>query len=274
MRITAPILLAFAGLLTGCSLIPSGWRIGGSPLDKREKAEKKAVQAADDALGAAQAAIHKAGIALESAPTNDRPVAVAKDFVAEAQAIIDQVKGGSPAAEVAQWRSLVAGLLSENAAIRSAAEKQRIADAHKTADLSDRLAAATAAAARANSRALEYAKQSEELADFARKLKLGFFALIGLLGLGSILSIAARFVPQLGLAAKIVNGVVAPGVTYVASRAEDGLKRIGKGMASLRASSADAEAIIEKHFDGVTDADHQAIIASAASAAASTQPSA
>lgn len=254
-------------LLAACSLIPSGWRLGGSPLDKNERAQAKLDVAKDNAVMGAQAAVHKAGLALQQAPADNRPVAVARDFVAEAQALLDQAKGVPTFADESTWRELVAGLVSENAAVRSAAERQRAADVASNAELSHRLAAATANSERANQRALSYARESEDLADFARKLKLGFFAIVGLLVLGTVLSFAARFVPALGLAAKLVNGVVAPGITFAAHRAQAGLARVGQGMARLRGMADNAEDLIERAFDGVTDADHQQLIA-----AGSAQP--
>lgn len=259
-------LVAVLGL-AACSLIPSGWRIGGSPLDKNDRAQAKLEVAKENAVIGAQAAVHKAGLALQQAPADNRPVAVARDFVAEAQALLDQSQGAPTVVEEAAWRSLVAGLLSENSAVRAEAEKQRAADAVATGDLARRLASATAAAERANSRALVYAHDREELADFAAKLKLGFYALIGVLVLGSVLSFVARSYPAFGLASKVVNGVVTPGITFAAHRAEEGLVRVGQGMARLRSLTANAEQLIERAFDGVTDADHQQMIAAGAAAA-------
>jgi hypothetical protein len=254
-------------LVAGCAIWPSTWRIGGSPLDKHERTEARLDAARADAVGGAQAAVHKAEAALQAAPVDSRPVSVAKDFVAEARALLDQARGAPTASDVTAWRELVAGLLSENAAVRAEAERTRASQAATTADLARRLAAATAKAERSEARALEYARDREALADFAAKLKLGFFALVGMFVLGSVLSIASRFVPALGLASKVVNGVVAPGITFAAHRAELGLQRVGQGMARLRTLTDKAEDYIERAFDGVTDADHQAMIARAAIAA-------
>ena len=264
-------LLAFscavaALLLSGCTLWPSSWRLGGSPLDREKRAVENRTQVAGDALGHAQAAVHKAAVALESAPAS-RPVEVARDFLQEAKGLLDQSHGAPTASAAVEWRALSLNLLSENPAVRAAAEKERAAQADATARLSAQLARATAAAERANTKALAYAAEREELADFAGKLKLGFFALLALVGLGSVLSLAARFFPALGLASKVVNGAIAPGITFVAHRAEDGLRRVGRGMATLRESVTDGEALIARAFDGVTDADHQRLIASGSTAA-------
>lgn len=260
------VLLAL--LAAGCTIWPSTWRVGGSPIDKHEKTEQKLDGARSDAVGGAQQAIHQAEEALNYAPADNRPVIVAKDFVAEARALLDQAHGAPVASDVAAWRELVAGLLSENASVRADAERERASQAATTSDLARRLAAATAKAERSEARALEYARDREALADFAAKLKLGFFALVGLVALGSVLSIAARFVPALGLASKVVNGVVAPGITFAAHRAELGLQRVGQGMARLRTLTDKAEDLIERAFDGPVDADHREIIARAAQAAA------
>jgi hypothetical protein len=253
-------------LLAGCTLWPSTWRLGGSPLDKHERAAQKLAAAQSEAVGAAQAAVHKAEAAIAVAPPS-RPVAVASDFVSQARALLDQAHGAPSAADEAAWRQLVAGLVSENAAIRTAAEKQHAAAIATTADLAHRLAAATATAERANTRALDYARQSEALADFARKLKLGFYALVGLLVLGTVLSLAARFVPALGAAAKVVNAIAAPGITYAATRAEAGLRKVGTALAEMRGSLPAATAAqITDRLDVATDADHQRLIAAGAAA--------
>lgn len=261
----ACIVLATA-LLAGCTIWPSNWRIGGSPLDKNERAQAKLTAAQEKAVLGAQAAVHKAEMSLVAAPVDNRPVNVARDFVAEARLLLDQAKGAPTYAQEMEWRELVAGLLSENSAVRAAAEKQRASDVATTSDLAHRLANATAAAERANTRALDYAHERDGLADFAGKLKLGFFALIGLLILGSVLSLAARFMPALGLASKVVNGIVTPGITFAAHRAQLGLSKVGQGMARLRQLTTSGEDLIERAFDGVTDADHQAVIAAGAKA--------
>ena len=266
------LVLAAGLLLVGCSLIPSTWRIGGSPLDKVKRKEAVQQEAREKLLQGAQEATHKTNLALGEVKSDERAVLVAREYGLQTQDLLDQSLGIPPAADVAAWRSLVGRLISENAAIRKEAESERAADAKTIGSLSERFAQATAAAQRANSRALDYARESEGYADFARKLKLGFFGLIGLIVLGTILSLAARFFPALGLASKVVNAVVAPGITFVAHRAEDGLKRVGQGMASLRAALPNAEALIAQHFNGVTDADQQAIIAAAAKAAGAGPP--
>lgn len=262
------LVLAFAG----CSLIPSGWRIGGSPLDKVEKKEATKTEAREQVLKGAQEAVHKANLAGGEVRSTDRSFLLTQEFLVEGQDLLDQALGAPPAATAEAWRSLVSRLLSENAEIRKQAESERVTDRDENRRLSERLTQATAMAQRANSRALDYARESEGLADIVRKLKLGFFALLGLIALGTVLSLVARFVPSLGMASKVINGLVAPGITFVANRAEEGLKRVGKGIAGMRASGTDVEGLIEKYLNGVTDADHQAIIAAAATAAGNGPP--
>ena len=256
--------LAVAALmLAGCTLWPSSWWPGGSPLDRAKASALQRDQISAATVAHAQAAVHKAATALDAAPAS-RPVAVARDFVTEARALLDQAHGAPSAGDEAEWNRLVHDLLSENAAVRAAAEKERTAQAGATARLADQLARATAAAERANTKALAYAADREELADFAGKLKLGFFAVLALVALGTVLSLVARFVPAVGLASQVVNGVLAPGLTFVAHRAEVGLRRVGQGMTRLRSLVADAEPLIERAFDGLTDADHQRMISAGA----------
>jgi hypothetical protein len=271
-RVLRPGAILLLLLIAGCSLIPSGWWIGGSPLDKVEKKEAVKTAAREQVLQGAQEAVHKTNLALDEITAPNRPAIVAQEYGLQAQDLIDQALGVPPAADGAAWRNLVKQLVSENAQIRGQAEKERAADGREISRIAERFAQAMAAAQRANTRALDYARESEGYADFARKLKLGFFGLIGLIMLGTILSLAARFVPALGLASKVVNGIVAPGITFVAHRAEEGLKRVGQGIASLRAAGDNAEELIAKHFNGVTDADHQAIISAAATAAGAGPP--
>jgi hypothetical protein len=259
---------AAAALLAGCSLIPSTWWIGGSPLAKVEKKEAAKTAARELVLQGAQEAMHKTNLALDEITAPDRPAIVAQEYGLQAQDLVDQALGIPPEANAAAWRNLVKRLISDNAQIRAQAEKERTADTREISRLSDRFAQATAAAQRANTRALDYARESEGYANFARYLKLGFFGLIGLIALGTILSLASRFFPALGLASKIVNGVVAPGITFVAHRAEAGLKAVGQGLAALRKGEPQAEQLIERYLDPVTDQDHQAIIAAASAAAA------
>ena len=259
-------LCLFVAILSGCTLWPSTWRLGGSPLDREKASQAHRQQLSGDAVGHAQSAVHKASTALDAAPAS-RPVAVARDFLNEAKGLLDQAHGAPTAAQAVEWRALSLNLLSDNPAVRAAAEKERSAQADATAQLSEKLARATAAAERANAKALTYASEREDLADFAGKLKLGFFGLIALVVLGTVLSLASRFFPALGLASKVVNAVVAPGITFVAHRAEDGLRKVGQGMAKIRAAVPDAEEFISRNFDGLADADHQRLIAAGSSAA-------
>jgi hypothetical protein len=164
----------------------------------------------------------------------------------------------------------VAGLLSENAAARAAAEQARAAQLTATARLAEKLASATGAAQRANDHALASARDREALADFAGKLQLALLALVGLAALGAALSVAARLFPGvgvLGTASHLLGGVLAPGLAYAAHRASTGLARVGQGLAKVRTLVPDAESLIERAFDPVTDTDHQRAIASGAKTA-------
>ncbi|MEK7766791.1 MAG: hypothetical protein AAB368_11180 [bacterium] len=253
-------------VLGACSIWPSTWRIGGTPLDRVKRSEAERTRFEGEAVAHAQAAVHKAGTALQSAPADNRPVAVARDFLAEAAALLDQARGAPTAADATGWRELVAGLLSDNAQTRAAAERERASQAASTNDLAIKLAAATASAVRERARALDYAREREALADFAGKLKLGFYAIIGLFVLGTVLSLAARFFPALGLASKVINGVVAPGITFAAYRAQAGLHAVGAGLKAIRTSMPQAAKQVTDILDVATDADHQAEIARGANA--------
>jgi ABC-type multidrug transport system fused ATPase/permease subunit len=258
-------------LIAGCSLIPSTWRIGGSPLAKEEKAEAKKAEAREQVLLGAQETAHMTELLLTDSKSDEPAVTEARGYAVQTIDLLDQALGVPSAANAEKWRRLAAGLVTDNATLRAQAKAAQGDRARGVSSVSERFARATAATQRANARALDYARESEGLADFTRKLKLGFYGLIGLIVLGTVLSLAARFFPALGLASKVINGVVAPGITYVAHRAQDGLARVGQGMANLRATATNAEELIERCFDGPVDADQKTIIAAAA-AAASTRP--
>jgi hypothetical protein len=255
------VLLTLALLSGGCSIWPSNWRIGGTPLEREERKEKKETGARSDVLDGAQEAVHKAAMALEEAAPS-RPVVVATDFVAEAQALLDQAQGAPKAGDVARWQSLVNRLLSENASVRQAAEKEREKDREHIADLAEKLADATAEKVKAQQQVKEYARENERLADWVKR---AIWIGIGLavLWVGSqVLSLAARFNPALAPFAALANSVAAPAVQFVANRAQEGLRRVGRGMDAIRATLGDkAEDFIRANFDSNTDDDHQRWIA-------------
>ncbi len=153
--IAALVCLSLSGCATGGSVrlwSPGTW-FSAREAAKVDTAAEKQDKAREAAIKAAQRATHETAEALAAAPES-RPVAVATESNASALGLLDQAAGPMTAAELSAVRKQVAGLLSDNAALRAEAEKARAK--LRTADekLSERLAAADAGltAAQANLR--------------------------------------------------------------------------------------------------------------------------
>ena len=148
---TRPCLIAglilASSLLGGCATgsgarwyAPATW-LSRAPADKADKAAAAVDKAGDAAVKQAQATAHETRIALLSAPPS-RPVEVAVAANDNTVALLDQVAGPMTTADTAKLRAMVAGLLSENAAIRSASEKDRAQLKSSIDAVSGRLSAA------------------------------------------------------------------------------------------------------------------------------------
>lgn len=140
-------------LLTGCASgsgakwwVPASW-FSAAPANAADKAVSRQDAARDAAVKAAQRASHEAGEALASAPPS-RPVDVANEATDQAIALLDQAAGPLTAADIAEIRTQIAGLLSDNAKLRGDAERARTAARKEGAAISDKLAAADAAVAK------------------------------------------------------------------------------------------------------------------------------
>jgi len=267
MRTTS--ILCACLLLTGCALIPSSLRIGGTPLDRVEAKEVKQTAAQTKLLKASQEAAHKADVALAAAPES-RPVDVARDFTAEAVAGLDQALGAPAAGDAAQWKDLVRRLLSENEQIRTKADKERGADREEIAKLGDKYASAVAATERAEAKNREYERKIEGLADIVRKAIFVGGAVVGLWLLSQLLSIAARFNPAFSAAASIVSGIAAPATQFALTRAKAGLAKVGEAIAGAEKHAPEVAAKIREYVDAAADSDHKAEIAAGCIAAGGT----
>lgn len=149
MRLAGCILAALA--VAGCSATGSGvhwWSPGswfsGATAVSADKALAKQDSARDAAVKAAQRASHEAGEALSSAPSS-RPVEVANEATGQAIALLDQAAGPLTSAELAEIRAQITGLLSDNAKLRTEAERTRTEARKEDAAISSKLAAADAA---------------------------------------------------------------------------------------------------------------------------------
>jgi len=151
-RALAPVflLVALAAGAVGALWFSNPPSAGNPPAAvRREDAAADAVAAAQHAENkAAQRAVHQTAAALAAAP--DSPaVAVARDFNGEAKALLDQANGAPSADAVAAWQKVVAGLLSESAAEREQAARDRAAQGAEISALAQKLTQSEAAHARA-----------------------------------------------------------------------------------------------------------------------------
>jgi hypothetical protein len=264
MRPAAPLVALSASLLlSGCIGLPSNWKPWGTPLDRQEDRAAKADTARAAVIGAAQESAHKTAAALSFAPPS-RPVEIARGFAGETRTLLDQAAGAPKAGDAAQWQSLVERLLSENEAIRTQAERERVKDAEQVAKIADRLAAAEARADTATAKALDYARDNERLADMVRKFWWILIGLGALWVLSQMLTLAARFNPVLAPFATAANAIAAPALERARVRAVEGLQSVGRGLAEARKVAGQVTEQVIAHLDSNTDREHQRIIAAAA----------
>ena len=174
--------------LAGCGTTGKHWWSPGTwgssrPAEQAARAETKLDAAQDKAVRVARAEVSKAGIALASAPES-RPVEVSRRTIANAQALLDQVAGPLTAEEAADIRRIVADLLSDHAATRSAAEARQAAAEGRLSELSQKVAAAGAALDAANTKLAAAFARENALADQLRNERA---RRVWILGGGSLL---------------------------------------------------------------------------------------
>jgi regulator of replication initiation timing len=167
--IAALVCLSLSGCATGGNAhwwSPGTW-FSAREADKVDNAAAVQDKAREAAIKAAQRATHETAEALAAAPES-RPVEVATESNASALGLLDQAAGPMTAAELSAVRKQVAGLLSDNAALRADAEKARAK--LRTADekLSERLAAADATLAAAQAKLRDAFDRENALANQLR----------------------------------------------------------------------------------------------------------
>jgi len=163
------VVLCLAGCATDTGTkwyAPATW-FSHAPAATLDKAGAKQDVARDAAVKAAQKATHETAEALAVAPAS-RPVEVATEANAQALALLDQAAGPLTAAELAAIRKQVAGLISENAALRAESEKARAGERANSAALSEQLAAASAAVTKAQAGLREAFDRENTLANELR----------------------------------------------------------------------------------------------------------
>lgn len=213
-----PLVLIFALLLSGCSIVPSSWRFS-TPVSRVEKAETKQEQAEQKVLSAVQEEVHKASQALQKDPANPYTIPVSKQHIQAAQSLVDQALGAPTLKTEQAWRDLIDRQTSLDDEVRKVAEKESLKRLEQIGKLSQDLESKDAALAAAQAKATEYAKELQGFKDTALKIGWvvgGFFVLYFL---GQILQFAANLNPAFGTASNFVNAVVSPALHSAAYKA-------------------------------------------------------
>lgn len=221
------ILVLFLLLFTGCSIFH--WHPFGTPLTREAKAQANQAQARVNVLGKVQELVHETGEVLEVAP--DSPAVLeARDFNADAQALIDQSQGAPSAGDVAKWRDLALGLLSADAGERKAAQLERARQRDQIGQVSSRLVDTSVKLAKSEAKVAAYAADNERLADWIRRALWVGGAIVVFIFLGNILAFAAKFYPPLAVASHVVNGLATPLHTLL----HTSLVRVERGVAAAK----------------------------------------
>lgn len=254
------VMTAFIG--SSCVWVPTGMRIGGTPVEKFEKKGEQREEAKEKLLKEAQRSASQTVSALET-PPSDRRDEVAKSLATETKDALNQALGSPEVGDTAKWQKLVQDLLSDNQAIRASAEAARLKDRAEIARIGQELAQREEALKVAEGKAISYAKEVDRIADMLRKVVWWAAGIGGVWLVGQILALVARFNPAIGGAAALVNSVAAPGVQFVANRAQKGVEATGKFLRMVEDEAPEflnkAEALLRQ----ATDADHQATIIAA-----------
>jgi hypothetical protein len=108
-------------------------------------------------------------------------------------ALLDQAAGALPAGDLAKVRAQVAGLLSDNAKLRAAAEKTRDAERANESKLAEKLATADAAVAKSEGKLREAFDRENALANQLRAQVALAWILGGVALLGCAAYAYARF---------------------------------------------------------------------------------
>jgi len=242
MKTAALILVCLA--LTGCAsrsgarwYNPTTW-LSGSEGRAVVRTEGKVATASAEVLRAAQKTAHETQLALVAAPAS-RPVDVARESNDATVSALDQIAGPLTVAEVAGLRAQVAGLLSEVALQRAAAEKER-------QERRDNLASASQAIDELNAKLR--AQQQELKAGFERENAVANayrnvkFALYGTAALALI---------------------AFAGLTYLRLAYGGIPQAIGRGLFELRAKNPEAGALATQLLDSYLNRAEQRRIANA-----------
>ncbi len=193
-------LLALIVLLSGCTASPgkswwnpATWR-SAKESSAHATAQSQTAKQRDALLKEAQKATHETSQALAAAPES-RPVAVATESNQSATQLLDQALGSLPLDEQTRLRERVAALLSENEAIRTAAERERAAARTTAAEFSRLYETARAAEIKATADLAAAFTRENALADKYRNEQLQKWAGFGVSALMTGLALYLRLNP-------------------------------------------------------------------------------
>lgn len=275
--LNVPALCTLCLLLAGCAgppgthvwWNPSTWGRDRAAALQQTEARQSANQ--DKLNVEALRETFKTKTALAAAPQDNRAVAVAVHTNENAYSLLTLANGPLDLGQMQEDRATVAGLLSDNAELRAAAERSQA----KAESAQARLSRENAALAK------EHEADTAKIAEgYARERKLAntvrnFWFIVGGLAalfiLGNVLRVAAPFVPALAGISKVIGAVVNPAAEFALHRAQSGLQNVGRAMAAVRDQLAPelAQKIVTI-FDTHTDADQQRVIGVAANTAPRT----
>lgn len=211
IRARHSILFASALLLQGCSLVPSGWWLFKTPVEKAEVAEKKLEEAQTKALVAAQESAHKTQAALEKAKAgNPHALPVAIEHNRTAVQLLDQALGYPTVESQRRWQDLIDRQTSLDEKVRAIAAEENEKNLRQIGKLSEELQKRDVAVDAANERARQYAGELQSFKDSVLKIGWVIGGLFVLYFLGQILQLLANLNPAFGTAANVVNAVVSP----------------------------------------------------------------
>ena len=212
---------------------PSTW-FAGKDLRDREKRVNKLKQTEEVALKQSQVLVTEAKLLLEKAPPS-RPVHLAKENLELATTSMDRAIGPLPSLEIEELKKQVTKLLSENADLQAAAERDRVernAEVMKTTDLISRLTNELEAS---NSRVAAEAYTNLLLANKHRNLVFGIWIFVGLwVFVAFIMPILGRAFPAFGAAAAGAQAIFTPFAVAAGNRAKAVLTDVVKGVHEVR----------------------------------------
>jgi regulator of replication initiation timing len=237
---------------------PATW-FAGSKANAALKVESKLDAQTKKALQSAQGSAHETRAALNAAPPS-RPVEVATDANDATVAALDSVIGPMTYGDLKAIKKQVAGLLSENAQLRTVAERERQSRRNDLADATTTIAELRAERDAAITAERAQAAVNLGVANKYRNLQFWIYGAIGLwVFVAFVLPILGRAFPVVGAVASVGQSVVAPFAVAAASSAKrlagdlvGGIHDVRERLKQAPATKAEVDALLA---EWVTESD-------------------